>query len=359
MRRCVSRSALLPAALAAATAVLAGCPAAPLPEDPYVAEVTRAARAERENRWSEAARAYEQAATLTADEAMVRSAQIRAAETLERAGEADEALRVYLALADEHPGTDEAGRGLYNAAQLERKRGREDEAIALYRRLLHQEPQFPLVEVAVRWLAQIYGDREQLAELVQLLAEELAAAEGGDDDLLAVLHLFRARTLVELDRRPEAYADLDAGIAVCPYPTCAFWDDLPWAGVKIAQDAGEFRTAIEWIDRLLFWKEECWTLGASFYSAYYDNAQLLKAELLRDELDEPQAAAAAFLELENFTESVLRDDGLYEAALLFLDRLGEPERGCDVLRGLLETYPDSNRRRAAQERLDRPPCSGS
>ena len=211
----------------------------------------------------------------------------------------------------------------------------------------------------MRWLSQIFGEREQLPALERLLAGEIAAAEGGDDDLLASLQLYRARTLVDLDRRSEAYAALEAGIAVCPYPTCAFWDDLPWAGVQFARDAGEFRTAIEWIDRLLFWKEECWTLGASFYSAYYDNAQQLKAELLRDELDEPEEAAEAFLELENFTESVLRDDGLYEAAQLFLDRLGEPERGCDVLRELLETYPDSNRRRDAQERLDRPPCSTS
>jgi tetratricopeptide (TPR) repeat protein len=336
--------------------VALGCPSAPLPEDPYVAEVTRAAREERADRYAEAANAYERAATLTSDEAVARTAEYRAAQAAERAGEPDRALAMYLALADEHPGTAEAGRGLYDAAMLTYRLGREEEAIGLFRRTMRQAPDAPLTEFAVRRMVQLYRDGERLSELERVLGEEIAA--GSDPDVVALLYLSLAQLHADLDRPREAYVDLENGLEGCTYPYCAFWDDLPWLGARIARTAADYAKAIEFLDRLLATKEECWIMGG-YYSAYYDDAQKMKAEILRDDLGEPEEAAEAFLELEDFTESVLRDDGVYEAALLYLDRLDEAERGCSALRDLLDDYPDSNRRTAAEERLARPPCAGS
>jgi len=336
--------------------VALGCPAAPLPEDPYVAEVTRAAREERANRYAEAANAYEHAATLTSDEMVARTAEYRAAQAAERAGELDRALAMYLALADEHPGTTEAGRGLYDAAMLTHELGRDDDAIGLFRRMIREEPDAALTEVAVRRLVQIYTEGERLPELERVLGEEIAA--GGDREVVAVLYYFRAQVRADLDRPREACADLESGLERCAYPYCSFWDDLPWQGARIARAAGDYAKAIEWLDRLLATKEECWFNG-SYYSAYYDDAQRMKAEILRDDLNEPEEAAKAFLELEDFTDSLLRDDGVYEAALVYLDRLSDAARGCAALRDLLENYPDSNHRTAAEERLARPPCTGS
>ncbi|MBI5486325.1 MAG: tetratricopeptide repeat protein [Deltaproteobacteria bacterium] len=346
-----TRPVLFPLALAAALA-LPACPAAPLPEDPYVAEVTRAARAERADRHAEAAEAYAQAATLTQDEAVARTALYRAAQETERAGDVEPALAMYTDLADRFPGTPEAGRGLYDAARLCRTLGRDDDAIALWLRLIRQEPQCALSDMAVRRLYQTHADREDLAAFDALVTAELATALERPPDLLAALYLFRARARGDLDRPRESYADIDAGLAGCAYPSCCYWDDLPWLGAEIASDAGDYRRAIEWLDRLLQWKEESWFTG-SYYSTYYDNAQRWKAEILRDDLGEPAEAAEAFLELENFTDSMLRDDGLYEAARLFLERLDEPSRGCAALRELLDEFPDSNRRREAEELLAR------
>ncbi|MBI5499441.1 MAG: tetratricopeptide repeat protein [Deltaproteobacteria bacterium] len=348
-----SRTRLLVLVLATAAALaLPACPAAPLPEDPYVAEVTRAARAERADRHAEAATAYAQAATLTEDEAVARTALYRAAQATEQAGDLETARELYLDLADRFPGTPEAGRGLYDAARLSRTLGRDDDAIDLWLRLIRREPQCALSDMAVRRLYQTHAEHEDLGTFDALATAELATSLERPPDLLAALYLFRARARADLDRPREAYADIEAGLAGCAYPSCCYWDDLPWLGAQVASDSGDHRRTIEWLDRLLQWKEECWFNG-SYYSAYYDNAQRWKAEILRDDLQEPGAAAEAFLELEHFTDSVLRDDGLYEAARLFLERLDEPSRGCAALRELLDEFPDSNRRRAAEELLAR------
>jgi tetratricopeptide (TPR) repeat protein len=342
--------------LLAVAGVLAGCPAAPLPEDQYVAAVTLAAREERSNRYGAASAGFERAAGLTADEQVARSALYRAAITAEQAGESVRAMGLYLAVAERGPGTQEAGRALYDAGRLAEEEGRVDEAIALWRRLIRDEPASAMAEVAVRWLYQVHEERGDGAGFEALVGEELGRGMERDVDLVSALLLWRARARAAQGRTREAEADLELALERCTYPYCVWWDDLPWEGAQIARDEGDYRGALEWIDRLLFWKEECWFFNGSFYSAYFDDAQRLKAELLRDELGDAAGAAAAFLDLEEFTDSVLRDDGLYEAAELFLGELGEPGRGCEALRDLVEDYPDSNRRRAAEERLGQPPC---
>lgn len=343
--------------LAAAVGLVAGCPASPLPEDEYVREVAGAGRAERANRYGEASEGYERAAERTADEAVARSALYRAAITADQAGEAERAMALYLSVAERWPGTQDAGRALYDAGRLAQRSGREDEAIGLWRRLIRDEPASAMSEVAVRRLYQAYEDRGDLEGFAALVEEELDRGLDRDVDLVAALRLYRARAWAALDRPREAYADLESGLERCPYPYCVFWDDLPWEGARIARDRGEWQRAVEWIDRLLFWKEECWFFNGSFYSAYFDDAQRLKAELLRDELGDAAGAAEAFLDLEEFTDSVLRDDGLFEAAKLYLGPLADPERGCALLRRLIEDYPDSNHRRAARELSARPPCA--
>ena len=248
---------LAPPALAALIA-LAGCPAAPLPEDPYVAEITRAARAERADRHTEAAEAYANAATLTQDQRVALTALYRAAQATEQAGDLEEALAMYIDLADRFPGTQEAGRCLYDAARLSRTLGRDDDAIALWLRQIRQEPDSALGDMAVRRLYQTYGDREDEAGFDALIAGELAAATERPVDLQAALYLFRARERADAGRDDDAYADIEAGLQGCLYPFCCYWDDLPWLGSQIALDAGEYRRAIAWLDRLLQWKEECW-----------------------------------------------------------------------------------------------------
>jgi tetratricopeptide (TPR) repeat protein len=315
--------------------------------------VTRAAREERANRYAEAADAYERAASLTANEMVARSALYRSAQAAERAGQTDRALRLDLYLADEFPGTPEAGRGLYDAAALRHRLGDDDEAIRLYRRLVHDQPAAALAEVALRRLYQIHRDWGDLAAFDALLTEEIVHA--GDDPLVAPLLYYRALGRADLGRIRDALADLDDAVPRCPYPRCSFWDDLPWQAARIAYEAGDHRAAVGYLDRLLDHREECWFNG-SYYSVFYDDAQRMKAEILRDDLADPRAAADAFLELTDFTDSPLRDDGVYEAALIYLDRLDDAGRGCDMLRDLIADYPDSNRLRKARARLESPPC---
>lgn len=343
------------AALAVLWLATTACPVAPLPEDAYVEAVRQAARDERSNRYAAAADGYERAATLTGNAMVARTALYRAGQSAERAGESERALAIFARLADESPGTPEAGRSLHDAGRLLLRLGREEEATARWVRLVRQEPGNALVEVALRRLLHLFADRGETERLEGLLGTLLE--EAGEHPVQVGLRYFRAQARASLGRIDEALADIDAGRAACPYPDCSFWDDLPWEGAEIARAAGRPGAAVAYLEALQSFREEAWFTG-SYYSIYFDDARVLEAEIRLEDLQDPAGAAAAFLDLRRVRDTTLADDGLFRAAELFLDRLDQPERGCDLLRELLEDYPESNRRSAAGDRLGRPPCGG-
>lgn len=346
---------LVPVVRALAVLSVAGCSAAPLPEDAYAAAVTAAARAERADRFAEAADFYERAAGLTSDGMIARTALYRSAQAAQRAGQYDRALAGFFDLADRWPGTPEAGRGLYDAAQLLRRLGREEDAVDVFVRLIRREPGSAMTSVGVRRLLQIFEDRDDLAALDRILTAELEAAT--DREVRVVLRYFRALGRADENRVDDALADLEAAGAECEYPDCSYWDDLPWRAAHVCRAARRFSCALDYLDRMLDLREESW-LNGSYYSNFYDDAQYLKGEILRADLGRPEEAAAVFLELEDFTDSTMCDDGLWAAALIYLDDLDDADRGCDILRDLMEDYPDSNLRRRAAARLDVAPCAG-
>ncbi len=333
---------------------VAACGAAPLPESAYVAAVTEAAAAERADRHAEAAAAYERAAGLTQDAVVARTALYRAAQAAERAGLRDRALAALLDIADRFPGAPEAGRALHDAARILRRAGDDDGAEALLVRLIRAEPRSSATSVGIRRLARIYGDRGDDEGLDVVLSREIAATT--DRETRVVLLYHRALCRHGSGRIDDALADLDAAATDCPYPECSYWDDIPWQAATICRGAGRFDRALLYLDALLALREEAW-LNGSYYSIFHDDAQRAKAEILRDEMGKPEEAARAFLELEEFRDSVMRDDGLFAAAAIYLDVMGDPDRGCGALRDLLERYPDSNLRRRASERLGAAPCS--
>lgn len=318
-------------------------------------QVTAAARAERGDRHAEASALYEAGAAETADPAVARTALYRAAQAAERAGEAERALGIYRELYEGSPGTPEAGRALYDAGRLLQRTGREADGRALLWRLVRQEPACAVVEVGMRRLYQAYGDDGALASYEAALGAELAAA--GDHPVGVGLLYFRAHARNDLGRVDDALADLEEAHRRCPYPDCSFWDDVLWVAAQFALDADRPAAALAYLDRLLHCREEGWFFTGTFYSVFYDDAQILKGEILLDRLDDPEGAAAAFLGARDMSDSVLRDDGLFRAARVHIERLGDAERGCGMLRELLTAYPDSNRTRETNRLLARPPCA--
>jgi TolA-binding protein len=86
-------------------------------------------------------------------------------------------------------------------------------------------------------------------------------------------------------------------------------------------------------------------ITGSYNSIWLDDAQLLAGQILLDDLHEPARAAEAFrLLADDYPESVLKDDGLYELARAEVARKNTAA-ACAALARLERTYPDSNRLR--------------
>ncbi|HEX7842294.1 MAG TPA: tetratricopeptide repeat protein, partial [Kofleriaceae bacterium] len=142
----------------------------------------------------------------------------------------------------------------------------------------------------------------------------------------------------ELGNAPAARAFYDRIPA--DHPGSGMRDDARWHAARISRALGDPAGAVARLRALLATREVAIGAG-SYFSIWLDDAQLELGKILRDDLHDLPAAAAAFRRLpEDYPASILRDDALYELAVT-LERQGDHPGACAALTHLARDFADS------------------
>src|SRR5262249_53529644 len=175
-------------------------------------------------------------------------------------------------------------------------------------------------------------------QVVEQFPDEVPA----DDALQLAIRLERARNpfalqqklaeLYERDRKLDladnllfARAELAESVDLYDqladlYPHSGLRHDSLWRAAAILRQRGDFRGAILRLQKILDTHKDALIAG-SYNSLVLDDAQLLVGRIWLDDLHQPEPAANAFQNLaDDFKDSTLRDDALYELARARLAR---------------------------------------
>lgn len=248
-----------------------------------------------------------------------------------------EAADAYQAIPAALPGQrTAAAEALYRAGKLRLELGQDRAAYTLLWKVVTD---FPDQDFAGDALGDVVSDGRrrnptQLAAVLSRLATALARTEVGDN----VLYFLGDLSERELERPRQALAFYDKLFR--DYPKSGLFDEALWRGARLARRLGDPRGAVRRLRQLLATREVSLG-GGSYFSVWLDNAQLELGVVLRDDLGDLDAAAAAFEKLpEDYPASILRDDALFELAVTRA-RGGERGAACRALAALARDWPDS------------------
>jgi tetratricopeptide (TPR) repeat protein len=275
------------------------------------------------------------------------TAAVREAEVLERLERWPEAYRAWLAV----PALSAPQSGTTGKELAERKQARalgraaevahfhlhdDDAALALAWRVVAQFPDEVPADDALK-LAIDLERRKNPAGLQRKLTElweQHKKLDIGDNLLFA-----RA----QLAESVELYDEL-----ATMYPHSGLRDDSLWRAAEILRKDGDFRGALLRLQKILDTHKDALITG-SYNSLLLDDAQLLVGRIWLDDLHQPQQAAMAFQNLaDDFKDSVLRDDALYDLARA-KQALHDDKAACSALSRLFKEYPNGNMVRRARE----------
>lgn len=191
---------------------------------------------------------------------------------------------------------------------------------ALRLRLRALDAEIPIRSAAITWLGSLAANpRIQNSLMIEsVLAERAIRIEATGDPVAA----------------ETAWL---AVVEFVPYPDNSHWDDGHFALARVQRAVGRPRDALATLARMLAVREVSWGNG-SYAAPRFDDGAMLAAEILRDDLDEPRAAADAFHRV--FSEhrtSLRRDNALWEEAAL--RRKDDLVGACVVWRTLLVEFP--------------------
>jgi TolA-binding protein len=259
------------------------------------------------------------------------------AEVLEHAGRTQEAIRTYLAIAP-RAGDDAttAATAVYRAGLLQLGAGPAQPAWTSLWRVVTDYPDEPVAGDAVRALVRDGRRRDaralsdQLARLLTPLAETQVA-----DNLLWQLADLAEHELANPEAARAYYDRIPAD-----YPASGMRDDARWHAARISRALHDPAGAVARLSALLATREVA-HLAGSYFSIWLDDAQLELGKILRDDLGDPAAAAAAFRRLpDDYPASILRDDALYELAVT-LEQMHDHAGACAQLARLAREFADS------------------
>jgi tetratricopeptide (TPR) repeat protein len=132
------------------------------------------------------------------------------------------------------------------------------------------------------------------------------------------------------------------------YPHSGLRDDSLWRAAEILRRQGDFRGAVLRLQKILDTHRDALITG-SYNSLLLDDAQLLVGRIWLDDLHQPKPAALAFQNLaDDFKDSVLRDDALYDLARAHT-ALDDKRAACAALQRLFKEYPNGNMVRRGRE----------
>jgi tetratricopeptide (TPR) repeat protein len=227
-------------------------------------------------------------------------------------------------------------RALLRAGQLHLDLGDDRRAYELLWRVVTEAPEQAFAADALALVLRD-GRRRAPDQLYGVLADlygRLADTEIGDNLLFALAQL------AEEERRDPRLALSFHDTLARRYPKSGLRDDSLWRGARLARGLGDGAGAARRLRALLATREVAWGAG-SYFSVWLDDAQLELGRVLRDDLRRPRAALEAFARLpRDYPASILRDDALWERALTF-QQLRDTRRACASLDELGRRYPDS------------------
>ncbi|HEY4103134.1 MAG TPA: hypothetical protein VGM44_04555 [Polyangiaceae bacterium] len=262
-------------------------------------------------------------------------ARYRAATAYERAGDVEHARGLYTVLANGK--SERAARSTFALADLRLRGGDETGGYAELEAAIRKYPSSGVAGLALRRyfaeLAEHGGDAAVLAYIAK-------SEPGLDQSELAEQLLYeRARRLENEAKIAEAR---DAYLVVAdrfPYPHGAYWDDALFHGASCEEQLGNAPRAIALLERMLVSREVSHMSG-SYERPRYAEAAFHLAELYRDALhDAPRARQAFHAFYTDFPSSILRDDALWQEALLA--RHAGNSEACAPLAILIREIPDS------------------
>jgi len=328
-------------AAAIALVVVAGCSGAPLPADFAHAQSLESTDPERARSIYEAldARCRHGERLAHDDCALVAVRLAELAESSERWSDAEAA---WLRAADvtKQPGT--AARALQRAAYLAHTDLHDDGAAAtLAWRAIESYPDEIAADDALKLVIRIDEPRDwqALAARLAALYPRVVKFDVGDNVLFE-----RGMLLSRHDRAADAIVVFD-GLADA-YPHSSLRDDGLWRAAELLRGSGDFEGALKRLRRILSSRKDAIITGSYNY-LQLDDAQLLVGRIYLDDLHDPARAAEAFeLLADDYPESVLRDDALYDLARARQEQHDQPA-ACRALKRLIAQFPNGNRFRAA------------
>lgn len=339
--------------VAVALGLVLGCaPARPLA---YEQNLAAGDRAFSSGRYREAARFYEAAGAATARARDRDQGAFLAAMALVRAGDRDAAIARLDDLGARSPTWEHGPRAAYEAATLRAESddpALRDEGFRRLDALVRSDPRTGPARRAVSLIAHRLDSEDPsfartLAWLTTLRA--LDAVRGCW--MYETVEAMRAVRLTRRGALAEAEAVWRALLAAVPYPQNSHWDDGHLALARLERQRGDARAAVATLDRMLAPHEEAYSSG-SYEAPRFADGAMLRAEIYRDDLRDPEAAASAFHRVyAEFRRSLLRDNALAEEARV---REGARDpRACEVWQRLVEEFPCGHPARQAREGLGR------
>jgi TolA-binding protein len=164
----------------------------------------------------------------------------------------------------------------------------------------------------------------------------------------------RGMLLGRHERAAEAVAIFDQ--LADAYPHSSLRDDGLWRAAELLRGGGDFEGALHRLRRILSTRKDAIITGSYNY-LQLDDAQLLVGRIYLEDLHDPAHAAEAFeLLADDYPESTLRDDALYDLARAKREAHDVPA-ACRALARLIKQFPDGNRVRQARSLQQELGCS--
>lgn len=339
------------AACLAAGLVAAACSARP--PGVFLARVAAGDRAYRAGRFAEAATAYEGAAAFARSERDQGDARYRAAMACRRAGDGPCSARLLDQVAAGGGDWDHAPRARLERAAARVRSGEVAEGLGELLALIEEAPDTGPARGALRLGLRALDAADPSRTRSVAWLEALASVPRVAGSILIESVLAERAARLEARGEPEAaeaaWRDL---LERVPYPDNSHWDDGHLALARLLRARGRASDAVRAIDRMLAVREASWGNG-SYAAPRFDDGAWLRAEILRDDLHDPGAAADAFHRVyAEHATSLRRDDALWEEAAL--RRRSDPAAACGVWRRLADEF--ACRRFAARARAELVGC---
>ena len=267
-------------------------------------------------------------------------------------GRTAEAITAYAAIperAGDYPPA--SAEGLYRAGRLAYQADRVVEAAAWLWRAIASYPDEAFAADAVGFIVTETRGDDPRALWIRLSA---AFPPLQDTDVADNL-IWALADLAEHELRDPAAAILLYDRIPVDHPRSGLRDDARMRAALLSRARGDTAGAITRLRALLATREVARGPG-SYFSIWLDDAQLLLAVVLRDEVGDHRAAAAAFAQLPaDYPRSILVDDALAAWAELALAD-GDVATACRVAARLLAHDAESRFAARAAELGHRPDC---